>query len=515
MSYYYEYLKMNGESFFTVVMLPEEGGRFPTVVCRNPYVKACVDADEQALAEEYHRGYHGWLERGYAVVLQHCKGQGKSTGAFVPYVHEREDGLALRAWIREQSFYNGELYLLGGSYTASLHYATAPFEEDVRGAVFTVQDSERYRLWYRNGQMRKGHAAWHFGLYKDKCGLKKDFSKRSFSRLPLAGLSEECLGDRAEDFEQMLDADSPAHEFWSTRFGGADARDAVSDANIPILLATGYNDFYIGGIFRMWERMSERTRAKSALLVSPYNHGDGYYGEDGVSFPMGKRSEAFGGDYQIAWIESVRHGTPIPFERGVITYYRAFGDGWQADFYKTPTEELRLPLGEGTREFVYDPKQPPAFNAEGCYAEELCDRGDVVTLYTDAFERDTLVKGRMKMRLSVSSDRPDTSFYARISLKKQDFAYVLRHDITSLCYQLGDYRIGDKVTLDLCFDEYAFLVKAGERLRIDVSSTDDNAYVCHTNRKGKYYLQTGTDVAKNSIYLDSSCLILPVEREDE
>ena len=192
MEHYYEfkYVKMNGEDFFTVVLLPQRNGSYPCVVCRSPYVKNTVTATDDSVALECYNNFRLWLDRGYAVVFQHCRGQGKSSGAFVPYVYEREDGLELRAWIRTCSFYNGELYLLGASYTASLHYSTAPFEKDVCGAVFDVQDSERYRVWYRNGQMRKGHANWHFGLYKDKCGLDKKFDMRSFSQLPIKELSK-------------------------------------------------------------------------------------------------------------------------------------------------------------------------------------------------------------------------------------------------------------------------------------------------------------------------------------
>jgi predicted acyl esterase len=247
----YQYLVYNGERFFTICLLPEECGTFPTVIFRSPYVNHTVDMPEEQIVQDYYRGVLPWLERGYAVLFQHCRGQGKSSGAFVPYVHEREDGLALREWARRQPFYNGELYLVGGSYTASLHYATAPFEDDVKGAVFEVQDSERYRLWYRNGQMRKGHANWHFELYKAKCGLNKRFAMESFSELPIRGLSGRVLGDVADDFEQMLEAPSPSHPFWSTRFGGSDTKDAVTDAGIPILLTTGYNDYYVGGVFDM------------------------------------------------------------------------------------------------------------------------------------------------------------------------------------------------------------------------------------------------------------------------
>ncbi len=509
---YYEYIDFDGDKFFTAVLLPEKNGQFPTVICRSPYVKNSEALSEEQILKNCLEGYARWLERGYAVVFQHCRGQGKSTGAFVPYVHEREDGLALRSWIRTRSFYNGELYLVGGSYTASLHYATSPFEADVKGAVFEVQDTERYRLWYRNGQMRKGHANWHFELYKSKCGLNKSFSFASFSELPLKNLSDRVLGDRAEDYEEMLTAMYPSDSFWSTRYGGADAKNATNDANIPLLLTTGYNDFYVGGVFAMWKNMSERTKKQSALLISPYNHGDGYDKERSIHFENGKRSEQFGLTYQIDWLDNVRSGKPLPYEKGVITYYRDFEDKWQSDFYATQTEPLSIPLGEGTASFIYDPLDPPAFRSEGIFQNEIGTNEGVLSLYTPPFEKDVFVKGQMKARLTVSSSCPDTSFYVNISIKKPEGDYTLRHDITSLCYQLGDYTENDVVTLDFCFDEHAFLIKKGESLRIDISSTDNNTYASHTNKKGPYYLQTDTAVAVNTVYLESSSLILPAEK---
>ena len=38
----YEYIPFDGERFFTVVLLPEKGGRFPTVIFRSPYVGDAV-----------------------------------------------------------------------------------------------------------------------------------------------------------------------------------------------------------------------------------------------------------------------------------------------------------------------------------------------------------------------------------------------------------------------------------------------------------------------------------------
>jgi predicted acyl esterase len=136
---------------------------------------------------------------------------------------------------------------------------------------------------------------------------------------------------------------------------------------------------------------------------------------------------------------------------------------------------------------------------------------DVITLYTQPFERDYFIKGCMQVFLTVKSNCPDTSFYVRVSIEKPEGDYCLRHDVTSLLYQLGEYKISERVRLGFTFDEHAFLLKKGERLRLDISSTDDNTYVSHTNSAGPYALQTQTHIAQNTVYLEESKLVLPVE----
>lgn len=506
-----EYIEFKGISLFTVVLLPEKNGQFPTVILRTPYVQPGNEISESDIEKNCLVSFRPWLERGYAIVFQHCRGQGKSTGAFVPYIYEREDGLALRDWIRKQAFYNGELFLHGGSYTASVHYATAPFEADIKGAVLEVQDSERYRLWYRNGQMRKGHANWHFVLYKSNCNLNKNFSIHSFSELPLKGLSERVLSDNAEDFEKMLFATHPSDPFWKTRYGGVDAQNATDNAGIPILLTTGYNDFYLGGMFKMWNQMGEDTKQKCAMLVSPYHHGDGYSEGNGILFPVGRRAEQFGNTYQIDWFDNIRKGTLLPYPKSEITYYRVFENRWSNSFYEVPTKIVTLPLGSDEVSICYDPMDPPSFAEEGTFIDPFEGRTDVISLCTSPFEKDVFIKGQIKAILSVTSNCYDTSFYISISIKKPQGDYVLRHDITSLCYQLGEYKPGSKVDLHFCFDEYAFLLKKGECLRIDIAPTDNNTYVCHTNQKGPYCLQTEVAIALNKVDLSRSVIMLPVE----
>ena len=131
-------------------------------------------------------------------------------------------------------------------------------------------------------------------------------------------------------------------------------------------------------------------------------------------------------------------------------------------------------------------------------------------MYTAPFDRDTVVQGKMTANLTVSSDCEDTCFYMRISIEKPEGDYGLRDDITTLCHQLGDYTPNTDVTLDFTFDEHSFLIRQGERLRIDIASADNENYVRHTNVKGLYSTVASVKIAKNTVDLAKSNITLPI-----
>ena len=127
---YYEYIEFNGAKLFTLIFLPKAEGKFPVVIQRCPYVKKRPEQEE---CDRREMKLKKWLDNGYAVVYQHCRGCGSSEGDFIPHINERADSLNLYDWVRNQPFYNGELYLVGASYTSFVHYAAAPFAEDIKG----------------------------------------------------------------------------------------------------------------------------------------------------------------------------------------------------------------------------------------------------------------------------------------------------------------------------------------------------------------------------------------------
>ena len=516
MHVYHKYLFNNNAQLFTVICLPDSKGAYPTVIYRNPYVDSEEMLSEEEICTKKAAEYIAWIEHGYAVVFQHCRGRGKSSGDCVPYIYEREDGLLLQQWIREQSFYNGELYLCGSSYTASVHFVTAPFADDIKGAVLEVQDCERYNCNYRNGFYKMGlHGDWYVNMYKKKSNLKKSYTMESYKMLPLADFSKTVFGENVEDFDEILRHPKRDDPFWNTRFGGGEARDAIKHANIPILLVTGFYDIYTGGVFDMWNELDEATKAKSALVVHPFNH-NGTGEKQPIHFENGCLKTEFG-HYRISWIDSVRGKNKPTFERGKITYYKLFDNNWCCDDFYDANSTRRFQLGEGSVTYKYNPYAPACFNGGlsanfggNAWQDAPNSRYDIISLYTEEFDEDIFVKGKIQAKLKVSSDCEDTCFYIRLSLCKLDGDYGLRDDINQISNFDAEYQPHTEMDMSFSFDEHAFVVHKGEKIRIDISSSAYPWSVPHTNNKGLFSTQTSAKIAENTVILDESYIELPV-----
>lgn len=516
---FYEYLQCEGVGLFTVVCLPNGEGKYPAVIYRNPYVDAEMSMTEEEICEKKLKESEVWLNAGYAVVFQHCRGCGKSGGDFIPYIHEREDGLSLRAWLRLQPFYNGEFYLCGGSYLSSVHFVTAPFESDVKGAVFEVQDCERYNIKYRNGFFKVGlHGSWYVGCYKKKSIPKKNFTVDSYRMLPLSDFTQTVFGEHSEDFDEALRHPDKKDSFWRTRFGGGEAHEAIRHARIPILLVTGFYDIYTGGIFDMWRTLDEQTREMCALAVHPFDH-SGKGENQPIKFENGVLTELID-KYSLKWIESVRGKCEPPFKRGQVTYYKLFDSKWCCDAFDDADASESFVLGEGEVTYTYNPYAPASFkgglsgNFGGtAWQDGPNSRYDIISVYTPVFEEDTFIKGQMKLRLKVRSDCEDTCFYVRVSLCKEEGDYGLRDDIHQISNFDANYRPNDDLFIDFTLDDHAFVIGKGEKLRIDISSSAYPHFVPHTNRRGLFSEQTTAKIARNTVILRESSIELPIKKQ--
>lgn len=516
---YNKYLENEGEQLFTTVCLPNTTGKFPTVIYRTPYVDEELAMSEDAVREKRLGEWEEWLDAGYAVVFQHCRGCGKSSGEFIPHTYDRTDGLALQAWIREQSFYNGELYLNGGSYNAYVHYATAPFADDIKGAILEVSDTERYNWHYRNGFYKVTLLGeWYVKHYKKKNNIRKNYTEDTYRMLPMSEFTKTVFGESVEKLDVIFRHPDRSDAFWDTPYGGEETRGILDHIRIPILLVTGFYDIFAGGIFDMWRALDDEARSVCALAVHPFNHS--CKGEvEPINFENGTLRTEFG-NYKLKWIEAIRKKGNAPFEKGKITYYKLFDNKWCCDDFFNATDTKRFPLGTEAVTYKYNPFAPAAFKGGlsttfggNAWQQGPNSRYDIISLYTPEFEEDTFVKGKIKARLLVSSDCEDTSFYMRLSLCKEEGDYGLRDDINKISNFNREYVPGSKQEIELSFDEHAFVVKKGERIRIDISSSAYPRFIPHTNQRGPFIEQSSAKVATNTVYLDQSYIEIPTSKQ--
>jgi putative CocE/NonD family hydrolase len=94
--------------------LPAADGPFPVLMARTPYNKSGQGAEAMAFAR-----------RGYAVVLNDCRGRYGSEGVWRMIVDDPADGYDVARWIVAQPWCAGKIGTFGTSYVGGTQHALA------------------------------------------------------------------------------------------------------------------------------------------------------------------------------------------------------------------------------------------------------------------------------------------------------------------------------------------------------------------------------------------------------
>ena len=509
----------DGTQLYTIVQLPENGEKFPIIIHRNPYFTCDIDYEELKNEEIFN----------YAKVTQHCRGTGRSEGEFHALENERNDGLDLLTWLRKQSFYNSEIYLMGASYAASVHYSyldTNP--SDVKAAVLAVQDPNRYNVCFRNGFLKPGlYGNWVLTMHKKNQITERNFTIDSFRTLPLKNITKSVFNEYVPSIENTFIHPDPNDDYWNTKNGGSEYINACSKSTIPILFITSFYDIYTGGIFEMWKNLSLERKKNCALIVTPFEHNynplDESIKEETQDFKDGQLRH-IKPNFIFDWFDSVRENKDFSFvDKGNITYYRLYDHKWlKTQELKNGSLEKVLYLSkdrtleptikaEDTITYTYNPYNPAPFKGGVCYnfggvayQDAPNSRYDIISFISKEFTKDAIIEGEIQVELHCKSTAPDTCFYLRLSLVRDNKAISLRDDIDSLCRVEKEYIPGEERVLKFTLVYHAFKMLKGDALRLDVSSSCVPHFQVHTNNKGIQALQTSAQICKNTIITGKS-----------
>jgi putative CocE/NonD family hydrolase len=419
---------------------PKAEGKFPVVLERTPYGKG--DGEDEG------GNYHA--ERGYAFVIQDCRGTGQSAGAWEPGVNERADGLDTHKWILAQDWCDGNIATTGGSYLGYTQWIVAPDTGDWHKAMFTlVPLMDWHSIAYMGGAFGLGTSmGWGSEMLRptegEEAGLPDDWDiNKAYRYLPLSKWDDQ-LGFKVQFMRDWIG--HPEYDSYWARSSIAGKADRVKVPNITI---SGWYDVFINQAFEYVKAVRETSQSAIArkhchLIVGPWAHGPNWMAGERN---FGKNAEIDVEKLRDRWFDHWLKGTGPGIDD--LPPYRIFVMGrneWR-DEYEWPLAQTQYtpyyfhslgsanslngdgtisaakPADEPTDTFVYDPENPVPtrggcilFGDEyGAQDQSETEKRDDVLVFTSKELREELeVTGPVKVVLYAASSAPDTDWTAKL-----------------------------------------------------------------------------------------------------
>lgn len=522
------------------IFLPQGDGPFPAILIRSPYGKS----------DEKHGDGIKYASAGYAFIIQDCRGKGDSKGVWDPFRYDPQDGYDTQDWISKQSWSNGKIGTMGGSYVGYTQWAPAPFKHPaLKAMVPIVPFNNAYEVMYSGGAyqlaLSMGWGAMVSGLPLDPSKIKLE---EAFKYLPLKTW-DDCLGHEIFYLRDWI-AHPAYDEYWKQR--GIDNR--YADIAVPILNIGGWYDIFSKATIEMITRVRQESQAVAIrrnqfVIMGPWDHG---VNKEKVGELEFHNAQIDLGDMQFQWFEYWLKGKDTPVKDWPPYYIYVMGiNQWRAE-YEWPLARTQYtnyylhsqgkantrhgdgslcvtpPQNEKADSFVYDPNNPvPSLGGNnlvgapaGPYNQQKIEERDDVLVYTSGMLNEPLeVTGPVKLVLYAASTAPDTDFTAKlVDVHPGGKAYNLCEGII----RAQNREAGKGASLiepgriyqyeiDLWVTSNVFL--PGHRIRVEVSSSNFPRFDRNPNSGKEFGTDTELLKATQTIYHNEqypSHIVLPV-----
>lgn len=505
---------------------PRLGRPCPTLLIRTPYGRRGFFAATYAAP---------FVERGYQVLAQSCRGTAGSGGDFFYARHERADGLATIEWIKRQEWYSGQLAMIGGSYLGFVQWAVAAdANSDIQAMVPSITSSDFNWFRYQGGSLNfESMLGWstmmteqaatglHLGNPLSMWGRSRRL-EQAYLHLPLKDADRVVIHRPSHVFQNAL-AHAPEDEYWKP----VDYSARVGEITIPICLQAGWFDLFLD--WQLKDYLALRAAGRQPyLLIGPWYHGQ----LTGV--PAMTRDT-------LAWLNAhVREDTsglrahPVRLFVMGANIWRDF-PAWpppaqQQRWHLQPNQVLAPtpPPGGEPDHYRYDPADPtPAVGGNSLGSPRrmgqkdnraLEARRDVLHYTSAPLEHDLLVIGPVTADLFVRSSLSHTDFFARLcvversgkSLNLCDGILRLTPDSLPDPSEAGS---DDIRHIQIALWPTAYHFRRGQRIRVQISSGAHPRFA--RNSGSGEPVATGTKLfpADQTVYHEPahpSAILLPV-----
>ena len=507
----------DGIRLATDVYLPAEWqDPMPVLLKRTPYNKNTDGVDFSQVT-----GQHG-----YGLVIQDMRGRFASEDEdHVVFLNDgwskRRDGHDTLEWIAAQPWCNGRVATYGGSARGISQNMLAPGAPDVlRAQHVGVAFSDMY------------HQAAHQG--------------GSFRK----ALVENWL--RGSKFHPKNLETFRAHEAYNAFWEQLAPESQADRVNAPGVFSGGWYDIFLQGTINSFVNIQTRggpaARGNCRLVIGPWAHGT----FDELTYPANSKQHPLAGDMNRFFEHHLKGVNNGVLDDKPVHYYvmgdpedpGAAGNHWRAaDVWPPESEPIvayfhadgRLALEEpmdADAQLVYrfDPSDPvPTVGGQNMTIPKgpmdqrrVESRPDVLVFTGDVLEEPIEITGRIRARLHVSSDCPDTDFTVKLCDVYPDGRSMLVTDgiqkakFRESCLKAKPLEEGEVYELDVDLWSTSLVFNRGHRVRVTVSSSNYPRFDPNPNTGQPWTPDCDTRVATNRLYVSRqrpSQIILPRYRE--
>jgi uncharacterized protein len=485
----------DGIKLATDIYLPIEGnGPWPVILTRTPYNKTSMLGAGRPVF---------WTSKGYAIVVQDCRGRFQSEGKYLPFMDDHFDGYDTVEWIAKQSWSNGKIGMTGASAMGiAANQASIMAPPHLTAMFVMVAPASAYQ-----------HAIYTGGIFRKE-------------------MNEAWLkAQKADDVLQLTIDHAKDDGYLNIREGKLH----WEKVNVPVYNQGGWYDIFVQGNIDNFAGLQQRGGGLAAgnqkLMMGPWGHGS----IDEVKYPANSSSMLDLTEQQRwfdYWLKGVNNGVmdepPIRYYvMGDVTDPKAPGNEWRtAQAWPIPAKITSYFLSTGgllskklspekqsASTYQYDPKNPvPTIGGANLFAKKgpmdqraIGDRKDVT--------------GPLTVELWVSSDCPDTDFMAKLIDVYPDGTERLVQDngLRARFREGFDREVfmkkGEVYKLKLDLWSTSLVFNKGHRIAVHVTSSNNPRFDPNPNTGKPLRADSETRVATNTIHHSQqypSRILLPI-----
>lgn len=420
----------DGIKLATEVWLPNQINneeKVPTILIRTCYGR------KEAAKQEFR-----FVRRNYALVVQDVRGRDDSEGDWIPYYHEKEDGNDTLNWIAKQTWSDGNIGTIGGSYLGSTQWSAASKGNPHLKAIVSLvtAGSAFYDVTRRGGTISSGSLAWVF-MMSDKFTNKGLMERNDWEDIlnirPLVDIPQKAIGRKISFWDKWLRNNSQ-NEFWNKSRWSLHG----DKINVPALIISGWYDDNGMGTTEAWEMNKKYNRDNIKLIFGPWYH-KANTTRDIHNIPFGDNAIRYDLDLMyLKWFDRFLKGINNGIEKTPKVEYYLVGDNKWCNATTWPPVDINyynLYIGsEGKLSssisndslpdvFEFDPKDPAPHIIDLSENElsvpeiynEVESRKDVLTYTSKELEEDISIAGDIYFELYASSSARDTDWVIRLT----------------------------------------------------------------------------------------------------